>query len=171
MAETIMGQPAFSSDEASRIAGVTYRQLDYWARQGLITPTLTEANGSGSKRRYSTADLVLLKVLGSINRSGHAGHDGQRSSAPAPHVVDAIVGALRCGSFSAGDVLVVRDAEAFILTRGATLVAVADTDVITTVIPLGPAIRHVQAATAIASVIGRDNAPECDLRGVIKTRA
>jgi DNA-binding transcriptional MerR regulator len=43
--------------------GISYRQLDYWARTGLLRPSLAEANGSGTKRRYSYRDLLELKVI------------------------------------------------------------------------------------------------------------
>jgi len=45
------------------IVGITYRQLDYWARTGLLRPSITDATGSGSQRRYSYGDLVQLKVI------------------------------------------------------------------------------------------------------------
>jgi DNA-binding transcriptional MerR regulator len=45
------------------VVGITYRQLDYWARTGLLHPSITEARGSGSQRRYSYTDLVRLKVI------------------------------------------------------------------------------------------------------------
>ena len=44
-------------------AGITYRQLDYWARTGLIEPTVRGAKGSGSQRLYSFQDILLLKVV------------------------------------------------------------------------------------------------------------
>jgi DNA-binding transcriptional MerR regulator len=43
--------------------GITYRQLDYWARTNLLRPSISEARGSGSQRIYSYEDLVHLKVL------------------------------------------------------------------------------------------------------------
>jgi DNA-binding transcriptional MerR regulator len=43
----------FSGPTVCRLTGVTYRQLDYWARTGLVTPSITPATGSGSKRSYS----------------------------------------------------------------------------------------------------------------------
>jgi DNA-binding transcriptional MerR regulator len=46
-----------------QIVGITYRQLDYWARTGLVGPTLRAACGSGSQRLYCFADLVVLKVV------------------------------------------------------------------------------------------------------------
>ena len=45
------------------IVGITYRQLDYWARTDLLRPSITEARGSGTQRRYSYTDLVQLKVI------------------------------------------------------------------------------------------------------------
>jgi DNA-binding transcriptional MerR regulator len=48
---------------ACSAAGITYRQLDYWARTGLIEPTVRGAKGSGSQRLYSFQDILLLKVI------------------------------------------------------------------------------------------------------------
>ncbi|MCY4424401.1 MAG: MerR family transcriptional regulator [Acidimicrobiaceae bacterium] len=53
----------YSAKLTADVVGITYRQLDYWARTGLITPSLVEAAGSGSRRRYSYDDLVRLKVI------------------------------------------------------------------------------------------------------------
>ena len=48
---------------ACQIAGITYRQLDYWARTDLVSPTIRSAHGSGSQRLYSFKDLLVLKVV------------------------------------------------------------------------------------------------------------
>jgi len=48
---------------ACAAAGITYRQLDYWARTDLIRPSLADAPGSGSQRLYSFRDILLLKVI------------------------------------------------------------------------------------------------------------
>lgn len=53
----------FSGKRAAEVVGITYRQLDYWARTDLIRPTLADASGSGSRRRYSYKDLLELKVI------------------------------------------------------------------------------------------------------------
>lgn len=52
------------------IVGITYRQLDYWARTDLVRPSVTDARGSGTKRRYSYRDLVRLKVVKSLLDAG-----------------------------------------------------------------------------------------------------
>ena len=48
---------------ACSAAGITYRQLDYWARTGLIQPSIRTAQGSGSQRLYSFRDILVLKVI------------------------------------------------------------------------------------------------------------
>src|SRR5437763_3005975 len=48
---------------ACSAAGITYRQLDYWARTGLVEPSVRSATGSGSQRLYSFRDILLLKVI------------------------------------------------------------------------------------------------------------
>ncbi len=48
---------------ACSAAGITYRQLDYWARTGLVDPTVRGATGSGTQRLYSFRDILLLKVV------------------------------------------------------------------------------------------------------------
>jgi len=53
----------FRGPQVCQLVGISYRQLDYWARTGLLRPSLAEANGSGTKRRYSYRDLLELKVI------------------------------------------------------------------------------------------------------------
>lgn len=48
---------------AARAAGITYRQLDYWARTGLVEPTVRAASGSGSQRLYGFRDILVLKLV------------------------------------------------------------------------------------------------------------
>lgn len=60
----------FSGRRAAEIVGITYRQLDYWARTDLIRPSVTDATGSGSRRRYDYRDLVELKVVKKLLDAG-----------------------------------------------------------------------------------------------------
>jgi DNA-binding transcriptional MerR regulator len=60
----------FSGKRTAEIVGITYRQLDYWARTDLIRPSLVDASGSGSRRRYSYRDLLELKVVKSLLDAG-----------------------------------------------------------------------------------------------------
>lgn len=60
----------YSGAKAAEIVGITYRQLDYWARTDLVRPSLVDAAGSGSRRRYGYADLLELKVVKSLLDAG-----------------------------------------------------------------------------------------------------
>ncbi|HEY1917691.1 MAG TPA: MerR family transcriptional regulator [Streptosporangiaceae bacterium] len=55
---------------ACAAAGITYRQLDYWARTGLIEPSVRAARGSGSQRLYSFRDILVLKVVKRLLETG-----------------------------------------------------------------------------------------------------
>ncbi|QPZ39849.1 MerR family transcriptional regulator [Paramicrobacterium chengjingii] len=48
---------------AARAAGISYRQLDYWARTGLVEPTVRSASGSGTQRLYGFRDILVLKLV------------------------------------------------------------------------------------------------------------
>lgn len=65
-----MTQQSFSGAHAAQIAGITYRQLDYWARTNLIRPSLVDAKGSGSRRSYVYRDLLELKVIKNLLDAG-----------------------------------------------------------------------------------------------------
>jgi len=55
---------------ACAAAGITYRQLDYWARTGLVEPSIRAASGSGSQRLYGFRDILVLKVVKSLLDTG-----------------------------------------------------------------------------------------------------
>jgi DNA-binding transcriptional MerR regulator len=56
--------------EVCRVVGISYRQLDYWARTGLVTPSIRDAGGSGTQRLYSFQDLVELRVIKKLIDTG-----------------------------------------------------------------------------------------------------
>ncbi|WP_338183899.1 MerR family transcriptional regulator [Jatrophihabitans sp.] len=68
---TLFDDPSPAADEmigyrgptACSAAGITYRQLDYWARTELVVPSIRTASGSGSQRLYSFKDILVLKVV------------------------------------------------------------------------------------------------------------
>lgn len=55
---------------ACNAAGITYRQLDYWARTGLVEPTVRTATGSGTQRLYGFRDILVLRVVKRLLDSG-----------------------------------------------------------------------------------------------------
>lgn len=61
-----VGEPGlvgYRGPTACAAAGITYRQLDYWARTGLVEPSVRAAHGSGSQRLYSFRDVAVLKIV------------------------------------------------------------------------------------------------------------
>lgn len=60
----------YRAPQVCKLVGITYRQLDYWARTGLITPSMQAAHGSGSQRVYSFTDVVQLKVIKNLLDAG-----------------------------------------------------------------------------------------------------
>ena len=59
---------------ACRAAGITYRQLDYWARTGLVEPSVRSATGSGTQRLYGFRDILVLKVVKRLLDTGVSLH-------------------------------------------------------------------------------------------------
>lgn len=64
------GDQGYSGPQVCNLVGISYRQLDYWARTGLLRPSISDAHGSGSKRRYSYHDVVELKVIKQLLDAG-----------------------------------------------------------------------------------------------------
>jgi DNA-binding transcriptional MerR regulator len=56
--------------EVQRVVGVTYRQLDYWARTELVIPSVCDAGGSGTQRLYSFQDILKLRIIKSLLDTG-----------------------------------------------------------------------------------------------------
>jgi DNA-binding transcriptional MerR regulator len=63
-------QQGYRVPEVCKIVGITYRQLDYWARTELVTPSVKDASGSGTQRLYSFQDLVTLRVIKNLLDTG-----------------------------------------------------------------------------------------------------
>lgn len=63
------GDVLFSSDQVCRLTGVTYRQLDHWTRTGTISPAI-DAQGSGSRRRWTQRHVCAVHVLGQMATMG-----------------------------------------------------------------------------------------------------
>ncbi len=63
-------QAGYRGPTACKAAGITYRQLDYWARTGLVEPTVRSATGSGTQRLYGFRDILVLRVVKRLLDSG-----------------------------------------------------------------------------------------------------
>ncbi len=60
----------FRGPQVCTLIGISYRQLDYWARTGLLRPSIADARGSGTQRRYSYHDVLELKVIKQLLDAG-----------------------------------------------------------------------------------------------------
>ena len=60
----------YRGPQVCTLIGITYRQLDYWARTGLLRPSIADARGSGTQRRYSYHDVLELKVIKQLLDAG-----------------------------------------------------------------------------------------------------
>jgi DNA-binding transcriptional MerR regulator len=61
-----------SSTQVCAAAGVTYRQLDYWCRAGLVAPSISDAAGQGTRRGWSPADVAAVRRLAVLSRQRRA---------------------------------------------------------------------------------------------------
>jgi len=59
----VRNEEGYRAPQVCHIVGITYRQLDYWARTGLLAPSIRAAAGSGSQRLYAFTDIVQLRVV------------------------------------------------------------------------------------------------------------
>jgi len=74
-----MAEEGYRGPQVCAVVGITYRQLDYWARTNLLVPSISEAKGSGSQRRYSYRDLLELKVIKRLLDAGISLHAARRA--------------------------------------------------------------------------------------------
>jgi len=140
----------FRGAQVCAIVGITYRQLDYWARTDLLRPSLVDATGSGSQRRYSYGDVLELKV---IKRLLDAGLKLQQ----ARQAVECLRGDLGVDLASAQ--LVLADSRSILATSDGELVdLLAGGQGVFNVLPLSGVVSELQAAivemTAPAPAVG-----------------
>ena len=65
----------FRGPQVCKLVGISYRQLDYWARTGLVVPSIRGAAGSGSQRLYSFKDILVLKIVKRLLDTGISLHN------------------------------------------------------------------------------------------------
>jgi DNA-binding transcriptional MerR regulator len=108
----------YSGPMVCRLSGVTYRQLDYWARTGLVMPSVTPASGSGSKRAYSYGDVLEVKVIKSLLNSGVSLSRARQAVECLRSSLGADLAASSLVLSDAGSVLAANDGELVDLLRG-----------------------------------------------------
>jgi DNA-binding transcriptional MerR regulator len=66
----VFAETSYSGTRTAQIVGISYRQLDYWARTDLVRPSMADATGSGSRRAYTYRDLLELKTIKKLLDAG-----------------------------------------------------------------------------------------------------
>ncbi len=130
-------EPGYRGPQVCSVVGITYRQLDYWARTGLLRPSISAARGSGSQRRYSYSDLVQLKVIKRLLDAGLS--------------LQAARKAIECLRSSGGDLgsanLVIDGARSVLAHSGEEIVdLLKGGQTVLNIVPLGGVVSELQAA-------------------------
>lgn len=133
-------EDGFRGPQVCEIVGITYRQLDYWARTGLLRPTIAEAKGSGTQRLYSYRDLVELKVIKQLLDAGLSLRRARRAIDCLRGDVGADLSAASLVLGEAGSVLARTGDDLVDLLRGGQGVL--------NVVPMGGVVAGVDAAIA-----------------------
>lgn len=144
----------YRGKQACAVVGITYRQLDYWARTDLIRPSIADAAGSGSQRLYSYLDLVSLKVIKSLLDAGISLqlarraieylHEHLGDDLPSAHLV-----------IDGSTVLLKRDDELIDLIRAGQHVL--------NIIPLGPVVQAIDASIPSLDAVAAEPAPSVSI--------
>jgi len=130
----------FRGPQVCEIVGITYRQLDYWARTGLLRPSIAEAKGSGTQRLYSYRDLVELKVIKQLLDAGLSLRRARRA-------IDCLRGDVGADLSAAS--LVLGEASSVLARTGDDLVdLLRGGQGVLNVVPMGGVVAGVDAAIA-----------------------
>jgi DNA-binding transcriptional MerR regulator len=128
---------------------VTYRQLDYWARTELVTPSIASATGSGSKRVYSYGDLLEVKVIKSLLDAGV-------SLARARQAVDCLRDAL--GADIASTTLVIGDQSTVLADVNGLVDLLRGGQGVFNILSMGSVVAELSATMASQSTSERESA-------------
>jgi DNA-binding transcriptional MerR regulator len=112
-----MAEAGYRGPQVCKIVGITYRQLDYWARTGLVRPSVMDAAGSGTQRLYSYRDLVELKVIKQMLDAGIS-LQSARKAVDALRAFDQDLASVRIVIQGPSIVLAQSDAQVMDLLRG-----------------------------------------------------
>ncbi len=140
----------YRGPQVCSIVGITYRQLDYWARTDLLNPSISEARGSGSQRRYSYPDLVQLKVIKRLLDSGVSLQAARR--------------AIDCLRSSGDDLasanLVIDDTRSVLAHSGEEIIdLLKGGQTVLNIVPLGGVVSELAAAITDLGLSSRPDAP------------
>jgi DNA-binding transcriptional MerR regulator len=145
---------AFRGPQVCAIVGITYRQLDYWARTDLLHPSISKARGSGSQRLYSYLDLVQLKVIKRLLDSGVSLQAARRA-----------IECLRSGGDDLASAnLVIDDRRSVLARSGEEIIDLLQGgQTVLNIVPLGGVVSEIDAAITDFG-LARETSPETAAR-------
>jgi DNA-binding transcriptional MerR regulator len=132
------GEVGYRGPQVCSLVGITYRQLDYWARTGLLRPSLADARGSGSQRLYSYRDLIELKVVKQLLDAGVSLQRARKAIECLRTDLGAEVSSASLVLAGSDSLLAQSDGEVVDLLRGGQGVL--------NIVPLAPVVGELQAA-------------------------
>jgi DNA-binding transcriptional MerR regulator len=141
----------YRGPQVCSIVGITYRQLDYWARTGLLHPSISQARGSGSQRVYSYSDLLQLKVVKRLLDSGVSLQAARRA-----------IDCLRSSGDDLGSAnLVIDDRRSVLAHTGEEIIdLLKGGQTVLNIVPLGVVVSELQAAiTGMGLAVAGPGAP------------
>jgi DNA-binding transcriptional MerR regulator len=149
-------EAGFRGPQVCSVVGITYRQLDYWARTDLLRPSISEARGSGSQRRYSYTDLVQLKVIKRLLDAGVSLQSARRA-----------IECLRSGGDDLASAnLVVDDARSVLAHSGEEIIdLLKGGQTVLNIVPLGGVVAELESA--ISGLADRVAAPDTPVTGTV----
>ncbi len=148
----------YRGPQVCKIVGISYRQLDYWARTDLLRPSIADAQGSGSQRRYSYHDLVVLKVIKSLLDAGISLRSARRA-------IEYLRGHL--GEDVASASLVLHGSRSVIARTGDEMVdLVRSGQGVLNIVPLGPVVEELETSIHELFPEGPGSAAEADAAGI-----
>ncbi|HVM01638.1 MAG TPA: MerR family transcriptional regulator [Acidimicrobiales bacterium] len=142
-----MPEDGYRGPQVCKIVGITYRQLDYWARTDLLRPSISEARGSGTQRIYSYRDLLELKVIKRLLDAGVSLHSARRA-----------LEVLRRGGVDVATAnLVLNGAQSVLATSGEEIIdLLKGGQGVLNIVPLAGVVEELQAAiTELAPGTGK----------------
>ena len=132
------GHAGFRGPHVCALVGITYRQLDYWARTGLLRPSVADARGSGTQRLYSYHDVLELKVVKQLIDAGVSLQRARKAIDCLRDDLGADVASASLVLAGSGSVLAHSDGEVVDLLRGGQGVL--------NIVPLGEVVDALHAA-------------------------
>ncbi len=148
---SVLEEEGFRGAQVCALVGITYRQLDYWARTDLLRPSIADATGSGSQRRYSYRDVLELKVIKRLLDAGLKLQQARRA-------VECLRGELG-GDVASAQLVLVGSRSVLAHSNGELVDLLAGAQGVFNVLPLSGVVSELDAAIVEIAQVPSDRSP------------